>query len=102
MEESKLYVLEEMNESIESAINNAREVVAKQMDLVDVLRTSSKAAQFEELIKSVDEQINDITNQIDRLTQQNAALVDVIAACRTDSNIEQFATRMLTALNAKM
>lgn len=70
----KAFHLLEMEDSMNEAIKNAKNVKVQQLDLIDLIKNSDKAEKFKDFIEELEKQVEDIDNQIEKLNVRIDAL----------------------------
>lgn len=98
-ENSKLYRLEEMSDSMTQSIDHVRKITQEQEELLAVVKISDKAKTFESFIKEMDETIINNYKQIEVLIGRRDALDKVIKICKNDENCEEAMTLLLNAFS---
>lgn len=96
-ENSKLYRLEEMSDSMTQSIDHVRKITQEQEELLAVVKVSDKAKTFKSFIKEMDETIINNYKQIEVLIGRRNALDKVIKICKNDENYEEAMTLLLNA-----
>lgn len=98
-EESNLFRLDEMLDAMKKSINNAREVKVQQAELIDVIKTSDKAKDFDDFIKDMLEQQTNLEEQIAELDVRINSLGRVCAMLQdADEETSSYFDDLLTAL----
>ena len=88
--ESKLYRLEEMLETMEQSIANAKDVKNQQFNLSQLIKSSDKAEEFKEFTDGLDETTKTMVENIKKLEEKKDRLVTVIGKAKVDSVFESF------------
>lgn len=96
MESKVITRLKEMSEEMPSSIDNLKKLVIDQQELIDVIINSDKKERFNDLIESMQKQVQDYLNQIDTLNSRKDALDLFLAKCDNDPElvklVDEFAT----------
>ena len=91
------YKLEEMAESMQESINNARKVKEQQEELLNIIETSGSKHKFEEFIKGIEEQEDNIEKQIANLSGRLIVLRNLLKDA--DDNVKSSINNLLFVLN---
>ena len=86
-ENSKLYRLQEMYDSMSQSIENATKIVNEQKSLLDFIKQHDANDQFNSFLNDLNNGIIALTNQIDKLTERKNSLNKVIIATNNSKNI---------------
>lgn len=78
MKNSKMYKLMELNDGIDTAIENANKVLGEQKVLINALETTSVEHDFSELIDKLKEQNEDITKKINNMELRKKFLNEIL------------------------
>ena len=73
-ENGKYFYLLEMEDSIESAIENAKKVKEQHLELIELIKDSNKAKKFEKFTGELENQVDEISSQIKTLNTRLEAL----------------------------
>lgn len=80
-----IYKLEEMLEDMNQSINNLNEVIIKQIELNDIIKESSKKEDFEDFLKSSEESIERMSDQIKELNNRRTLLSQIITEVKDNT-----------------
>lgn len=90
-----LYRIEEMKDAMNNSIENINNVVSQQLTLTDIINSSDKKEEFENFIKDMEKQNEQLNVQKNVLIIRKELLSQVIERCKND--IEQSKTVSILA-----
>lgn len=96
-ENSKLYRLEEMSDSMTQSIENAHKVVKEQKALIALVKSSDKAKDFESFVKELDTNTTATCDQIKKLIARKDKLEEAIKLCKNNKQNEDVMNLLLDA-----
>lgn len=98
-EKNNLFRLDEMLEAMQASFNNACEVKGQQAELIDLVKTSAKAEKFDEFVKDMLKQQDNLEDQIAELNVRISALERVCAMLQdAEEDVKSYFDDLLTAL----
>lgn len=96
-QESKIYRLEEMLESMVASLENIQKICEQQEKLITLVEEHSKD-EFEEFIKESKEQLDNLKKQYDQLSSKKNSLEKIINSAKKDKTKENFLNLILDTL----
>lgn len=96
--ENQTYRLEEMSDAMKKSIDNAKKICEEQQLLIDVVRASEHSEKFDDFVKNVETQIEDINSQIETLTVRSSLLDQVVIICKESDEAAKMTSMLLKAL----
>ena len=96
--ENKIYRLEEMLEAMNASRDNLCDVINQQSKLIEIVRVSEDAKQFEQFISESEVQLNELKSQFDMLSIRIKSLYDFIEFVKKSSEFSEATTLLFDAL----
>lgn len=91
------YRLVEMHESMQESLKNLQKVSDQQRKLIDLIENSDKKSDFEDFVKELKEQLEEMDKQYQKLDDRKTLLGEIITAA--SSKTKQIIDDLLSALN---
>lgn len=92
------YRLAEMADAMRQSMQNAINVSKEQNVLIEIVLASSKAKDFEDFVKNIEAQIDDINKQVVTLDVRAGLLDKVVDACKANEETARIVSMLLKAL----
>lgn len=97
MKENLTYRLIETADEMQRTLEHIDKVVSEQKELVELVKSSEKAKQFEGFTTSLEADIDNTVAQRAQLEQRHELLVEVIDACQADERIASVVSTLCEA-----
>lgn len=96
--ESVLYRFEEMLDSINASIDNAKSVAKEQQELLRIVKAAETEHDFSDFIKGVETQQANINEQVVVLEQRRDTIQQIVDLAKSDAKLEDSISKLAIAL----